>query len=417
LAGPLGARQGPRGLIIAAPSSGAGKTTLTLGLIAALRRAGQQVRPFKVGPDYIDPTYLSAAADGQMCANLDPWAMRAETLARLVGTVRHDEIAIIEGVMGLHDGPGSTAALARATGWPILLVVDAAKSAQTAAAVVEGLALRDQDLAYAGIVFNRVASPRHEAMIHSGLTQDKPVWYLPPRDDLALPSRHLGLHLATELADMAAFLDQAATWATPVVAAAKLAKPATMAAPLRPLTLPESHDQNTQRLAHFGLCFHYPHLQPHAGSIFLPGGYPELALQAIKADPTFLPNLREAAAAGTPIYGECGGFMVLGEAIIDAQGTRHDMAGLLPVITTFAEPKRHLGYREIDLQADTAFGHAGQRWRGHEFHYTKVAWQGDAPPLLHCRDAYGKDLGPQGLRIGNVAGSYLHLIDQVASSH
>jgi len=134
---------------------------VTLGLIAALTRAGIKVHPFKVGPDYIDPTYLSAAAGGEICANLDPWAMSNQTLAGLVATVPLKHLAIVEGVMGLHDGPGSTAALARKTGWPLVLVIDAAKSAQTAAAVAEGLRLRGPDLTFADLIFNRVASPRH----------------------------------------------------------------------------------------------------------------------------------------------------------------------------------------------------------------------------------------------------------------
>ena len=399
---------GPKGLIIAAPSSGAGKTTVTLGLIAALTNAGQKVRPFKVGPDYIDPTYLSAAAGGQVCANLDPWAMQAQMLAKLVSTVAEDEIAIVEGVMGLHDGPGSTAALARQTGWPILLVIDAGKSAQTAAALAEGLALRDPDLTFAGFVFNKVASPRHEAMVRSGLSSETPCWFLSPNTDLALPSRHLGLHQAQEHADLRRFLEAAATWAEPLKAVASLSQGSKLS------TEPQTFSKPNLEFAKFGLTFAYPHLNMPEGTIFLPGGYPELYLEAIKADLTFLPNLRQAAAAGKPIYGECGGFMVLGEAIIDAEGERHEMAGLLPLVTTFADRKRHLGYREIEVASDFALSVKGERWRGHEFHYTQIAWQGEAEPLFHARDAYGADLGPQGLKVGSVAGSYLHLIDKVA---
>lgn len=399
---------GPRGLIIAAPSSGAGKTTVTLGLIAALTKLGQKVRPFKVGPDYIDPTYLSAASGGQVCANLDPWAMQGRTLANLVGTVQEDEVAIVEGVMGLHDGPGSTAALARQTGWPILLVIDAGKSAQTAAALAEGLALRDSDLNFAGFVFNKVASPRHEAMIQSGLRSNTPYWFLPPISDLALPSRHLGLHQADEHEDLQRFLQAAAEWAAPLKTALSLAGASQLAATQRSIAKPKL------KFAEYGLTFAYPHLDLSLATLFLPGGYPELYLDTIKADPTFLPSLKQAAAAGKPIYGECGGFMVLAEAIIDADGTRHEMAGLLPLVTTFADRKRHLGYREIEVASDFALGAKGERWRGHEFHYTQIAWQGEAEPLFHAHDAYGTDLGPQGLKHGSVAGSYLHLIDRVA---
>ena len=398
----------PRGLIVAAPGSGAGKTMVALGLITALTQAGQKVRPFKVGPDYIDPTYLSAAAGGQVCANLDPWAMREEMLASLVGTVAEEEIAIVEGVMGLHDGPGSTAALAQRTGWPILLVIDASNSAQTAAALAEGLALRDPQLTFAGVLFNKVASPRHESLIRAGLRSQMPCWFLPPISDLTLPSRHLGLHRASDHKDLQGFLTQAGKWAAPALGAVKLARSTLL--PTQP------HQLQAAKIpfAEFGLTFAYPHLNLPPDALFLPGGYPELYLGAIQADPHFLPNLKQAAASGRPIYGECGGFMVLGAAIIDAAGIRHDMAGLLPLVTTFADQKLQLGYREMELRFDCACGVQGERWRGHEFHYTQAAWQGAAAPLFQAWDAYGQDLGPQGLKVGSVAGSYLHLIDKVA---
>ncbi len=407
-----------RGLIVAAASSGAGKTSLTLGLIAAFQAAGQRVRPFKVGPDYIDPTYLSAAAGGAACANLDPWAMRPETLARLVASVGPKDLAVVEGVMGLHDGPGSTADLARATGWPLILVVDAAGSAQTAAAVAEGLALRDPDLGIVAAVFNRVASPRHERMIRQGLRSFLPCWCLPRAPDLTLPRRHLGLHLAEEQADLPAFLARAARWAEPLLPLADFANEARTTRSTR-LHGPVQSTSDLvgalgARRADLGLTFAYPHLNVPRGTIFLPGGYPEAYLEAIASDPTFLPDLRAAAAAGVPIYGECGGFMVLGDAIVDAEGKRHDMAGLLPLVTTFAKRTRHLGYREVGVLADFAWGASGQRWRGHEFHYSQIAWQGVGQALFRSRDAHGADLGPQGLKVGSVAGSYLHLIDQRA---
>ena len=397
-----------RGLIIAAPNSGAGKTTITLGLISALTSAGQKVRPFKTGPDYIDPTYLSAAA-GAPCANLDPWAMRRETISRLIGGVKPDEVAIVEGVMGLHDGPGSTAALSRISGWPIILVVDASKSAQTAAAVAEGLVLRDPDLAISGVIFNRVASKRHEALIREALHSDIPSWFLPPEDSLVLPSRHLGLHMADENSDLNRFLLKASEWANPLVEISHLANESVLK-PETPMTFSSIGHPD------LGLCFSYPHMQVPEQSIFLPGGYPELYLDKIKSDQHFLPNLRQAAEAGVPIYGECGGFMVLGEAIIDAQGVRHQMAGLLPLVTTFAKKKRHLGYREIRALTNFSLGSEGEIWRGHEFHYTRIEWQGEAEALFEVNDAYGSSQGLQGLKVGTVAGSYLHLIDIYSSS-
>ena len=388
------------GLIIAAPSSGAGKTTFTLALIHALTQAGQQVQPYKAGPDYIDPTYLSAAAGGTPCLNLDPWAMRPETLANLIYPVG---LAIVEGVMGVHDGPGSTAALARQTGWPLVLVIDAKKSAQTAAALAEGLALRDLDLAFAAFVFNGVASPKHEAMIREGLRSHTPAYFLPYEASLALPSRHLGLHLAEEREDLSQFLEKAAAWVHPALDIVQHAKPSQISG-IPSLTQPKTWPE-------FGLTFAYPHLKIPENTIFLPGGYPELYLDAIKADPTFLPNLRAAAAADVPIYGECGGFMVLGEAIIDTQGKRHEMAGLLPVVTSFENRARHLGYREIEALTDFSLGKEGSKWRGHEFHYTTLVNSGEAEILFNARDVHGTLIGPLGLRLGSVSGSYLHLID------
>ena len=240
------------GLIIAAPSSGAGKTTFTLALIHALRQLGQSVRPYKIGPDYIDPTYLSAAAGSTPCLNLDPWAMRPETLA---AQISGDGLAIVEGVMGLHDGPGSTAALARLTGWPIVLVLDAKKSAQTAAAVAEGLALRDPDLNFAGFVFNGVASAKHEEMIRDGLKQglkqgQSLACFLPHDPSLVLPSRHLGLHLAGEQKGLEAFLDAAATWVQPALCLADLARPDQMNEKISPpVSGPHLGGQTAKNLA------------------------------------------------------------------------------------------------------------------------------------------------------------------------
>ena len=432
------------GLIIAAPASGSGKTILTLALVRTLRRAGIAVASFKVGPDYIDPMF-HARASGRPCINLDSWAMRIETLAGLSDDLSREAALVIgEGVMGLFDGAadgrGSTADLASLFDLPVILVVDARGMAASAAALVEGFTRHRDDVEVAGIIFNRVGSEAHAALLRRACDDRfaQPVLGCVPQDPrLELPERHLGLVQANELPNLDGFLDRAAALVEEHVDLARLrrlARPFGLglygppAQPLRPLG---------QRIAvarDLAFAFAYPAVldgwraagaeimffspladappDPSATAVYLPGGYPELHAARLAANRALLNGLRAAADRGTFIYGECGGFMALGQSLIDRQNQRHAMAGLLPVATSFAEPRLHLGYRRIRLLAPSPLGQGGTTYRGHEFHYASLLEAGSAPPLFDVSDARGQPLGPSGAQVGTVAGSFLHLIDR-----
>ncbi|MBB4268050.1 cobyrinate a,c-diamide synthase [Roseospira visakhapatnamensis] len=444
------------GLVVAAPASNSGKTTVTLALIRALTRRGLRVATAKVGPDYIDPAF-HAAAGGRACVNLDTWAMAPPLLAGLAGGLSQGgtDMILCEGVMGLLDGAtgpgdaahdpgadGSTAALAARLGWPVVLVVDARGMAASAGAVVRGFQAVRPGVTLAGVILTRVGGPRHVETLRAGLralAPDVRVLGALPRDDrLALPSRHLGLVQAGEHTDLAAFLEGAADLAEAhldldalVSLARRGSGAAVSGAPARPLPPP---GQRVAVAADEAFAFAYPAVlngwrgagaeivpfspladdapDARADAVYLPGGYPELHAGRLAANARFLDGLRTAAARGTPVFGECGGYMVLGRGLVDAEGTRHALAGLLPVETSFADRRLHLGYRAVATLGPTPFGPAGTAFRGHEFHFARVlAEEGDAQnALFTARDARGRDLGPRGRRAGPVAGSFVHLI-------
>lgn len=434
------------GLILAAPASGSGKTLVTAGLLRHLRQRGMRVAAAKAGPDFIDPTFL-AAASGAVCVNLDVWAMRPETLAGLVAEVEAAaEIVLCEGVMGLFDGTGaegetgSTAELAKLTGWPVVLVVDARGQGASVAALLRGFAGHRPEVPLAGVIFNRVASERHRALLAGALARYLPdlaiLGALPVDSALALPSRHLGLVPAGEIAAAEAVIERAAARvgaALDIERILGLALPArlggeTELAGIRPLggRVAVARDD--------AFCFTYPTLldgwrragaalaffspladeppDPTADSVYLPGGYPELWAGRLAAGDAFFAGLRRAAAGAKPIYGECGGYMVLGEALIDADGCGRPMAGLLPLVTSFAERRRSLGYRCATLLGESPLGAVGTRFRGHEFHYATTAAEGAVDRLWSMTDAAGADLGVCGLRRGAVFGSFIHMVDR-----
>ncbi|HTH16284.1 MAG TPA: cobyrinate a,c-diamide synthase [Magnetospirillum sp.] len=431
------------GLVLAAPSSGSGKTLVTLGLLAHLAGRGVGVASAKVGPDYIDPAF-HAAATGRPCLNLDAWAMRPESLAGTIGTLSDAELVVCEGVMGLFDGAataegtpaGSTADVAAATGWPVVLVVDGRGMTASAAAVLKGFATFRPDVAIKGVIFNRVAGDKHKRMITEACARACPeveiLGFLPRLEALAVPSRHLGLVQACEHPDLAAFLAAAASAVGEHFAVDRLlalARPSSLGGPARPLLPPLGQRIAVARDAAF--AFAYPALLegwraagaeisffspldgqvPEGDSIYLPGGYPELHAGRLAGHARFLAALRAAAAAGRPIFGECGGYMVLGEGLEDQDGRRHAMAGLLGLETSFARRRLHLGYRQARLAADCPLGPAGAGFRGHEFHYATI--QAEAgEKLFAVADAAGTPLGPAGLHRGSVMASFVHLIDR-----
>jgi len=434
------------GLILAAPASGSGKTTLALGLLRALARRGLRVSPAKTGPDYIDPTFHAAAAK-RTGRNLDPWAMRPATLDALLDTLSRDaDLVLCEGVMGLFDGidargTGSTADLAARTGWPVVLVVDARGLAASAGPLVSGFVRARADLRFAGVVFNRTGGPSHVALLREALALACPdVRYLgavPRATGLQLPERHLGLVPAGETPALEEFLERAADACAAgidleaLVAAAAPARGTTNgdARPLAPLgqRIAVARDAaflfaypatlEGWRAAGAEISFFSPLADeapdPASDAVFLPGGYPELHAGRLAAATRF----KDAVAhhRGT-VYGECGGYMALGAGLVDTGGARHAMLGLLPLETSFAARRLHLGYRAARLPADGPLGRAGETFRGHEFHYATILSEGGEAPLFDLGDARGNPLGSAGRRVGRVAGSFVHLIDRAGLS-
>jgi cobyrinic acid a,c-diamide synthase len=434
-----------RGLIVAASRSGSGKTTVTLGLLAALKQRGIAVRAAKAGPDYIDPGF-HAAATGAASVNLDSWAMPPGLLDALTGEAAQTaELFIVEGVMGLFDGvagppgrTGSTADLARRLCLPVLLVLDVSGQSQTAGAVVRGLAGHDPGVRIAGVVLNRVGSERHRLLVEDAINaQGFPVLGAVPRDaELTLPERHLGLVQAQEHGDLSARLDRLADMVQRHLDLDRIVASATsvmVATPDRHVALPPPG----QRIAvaeDAAFTFVYPHLRedwrrvgaeivtfspladeppPHdCDACWLPGGYPELHAAALANARHFREGLRRFGAT-RPVHGECGGYMVLGEGLEDAHGTRHAMVGLLGHSTSFATRHLHLGYREARLLADSALGRAGSVIRGHEFHYATLISHCADEAFLQLTDAQGQPLGGAGGRRGHVSGTFFHAIAQV----
>ncbi len=455
------------GLVIAAPRSGSGKTTVTLGLLAALQARGIAVAPAKTGPDYIDRTILARAA-GAEAINLDPWAMSPDRLRSLAAThAAGADLLLVEGVMGLFDGAasgaGSTADLATVLDLPVILVVDAERQSQSIAALVHGFATWRPQVRVLGVIVNRAASTRHEVMLRAALAEvDVPLLgVLPRRDTLVLPERHLGLVLPDEVAAFDVVVSRAAEAVSDFVdlnllvalSSALVASPlptsptrgevpagglgedgATHSISTSPI-LGEARREVPPLGQHVAVArddafaFLYPHWladwraagasvsffspladeapDPLADAVFLPGGYPELHAGRIAGNQRFLDGLRQAAARDALIYGECGGFMVLGQTLTDKAGVTHAMAGLLPHDTRIDRPRRVLGYRRLVHAAPLPWPAA---LNGHEFHYSS-ARKTHGTPLFAAADALGTPLDPMGLVQGRVMGSYAHVID------
>ncbi len=434
----------PNGLIISAPASGTGKTTLMLGLLAALRARGLVVQPFKSGPDYIDPAFHRAAS-GRASVNLDSWAMGQARIGGLIGGGGAGaDLILAEGSMGLFDGVaqpgaagcGASADLAALTGWPVVLVLDVSGQAQTAAAVARGLAGFRPGVVVAGVVLNRVASARHEALVRAGMAEaGLPVLgALPRRPSIEMPERHLGLVQAEETPDLDRIIAEAGRFIADnldldaLVGAAAATR---LSGPPQPVRPP---GQRIALARDPAFSFVYPHLldgwrragaevmpfspladqapDPTADCCWLPGGYPELYGGQLAAAGRFRAGLR-AFAATRAVHGECGGYMAMGAALVDKDGLRHEMAGLLGLVTSFAARRMHLGYRLAGLLAPVPGHAAGARLRGHEFHYSTILDQPDMA-LAHVTDANGDPVAETGSRRGLATGTFFHLIAEAA---
>lgn len=372
--------------LIAAPHSGAGKTTVTLALLRALQRSGRRVQPFKCGPDYLDPKHHTLAA-GQESVNLDAFMMTTQHLPEVYQRyTQQADVSIIEGVMGLFDGArkmeGSSAALAALLHVPVILVVDAQAMAYSAAALLYGYKHFFADITLAGVIFNFVNAPSHYRILEEAAADaGVPVLgYLPERADIRIPSRHLGLHTSAEI-DYNAVIEAAADHLSAHINIELLLQQM-----LRPVHPPASatsgssgvlriavakdeafsftYRENIAALSQLGVIHYFSPLTdtelPPADLLYLPGGYPELYLPQLAANTGLLQQLRQYEGR---ILAECGGMMYLGENIIDESGRAWPMTGLLPVSTSMQQPALTIGYREVHI-GDVVF-------KGHEFHFSQ----------------------------------------------
>ena len=429
----------PPGLLISAPSSGTGKTTVMLGLLRALRDDGLEVQPFKSGPDYIDPAFHRAAS-GRASFNLDTWAMDDGLLNGISRQMEGADICIGEGSMGLYDGVatrgqsgfGSSAETAQRMGWPVILVVDVGGQAQSAAATALGFKTYAPDVPFAGVILNRVASPRHERLARVGMDHAgiKVLGVLPRRGDLTLPERHLGLIQAVEHPDLDTAIKGYADFLRDNVDLPAIRRAAMAGVGAASGKLPHPPAQRIALARDAAFSFTYPLLlvgwrisgaeilpfspladeapAADADLVWLPGGYPELHAAQLAQATTYLAGLRKHAAT-KPVHGECGGYMALGQALIDKDGARHDMAGLLGLVTSYEKRKFHLGYRRAVLTQAMAGFAPQQALRGHEFHYSTILDQPDAP-LAEVFDADGNPVPETGSTRGPVTGTFFHLI-------
>lgn len=430
------------GLVVAGVASGVGKTTLSLGLIGALKRRGLTVQPFKVGPDYIDPSQHGQVA-GRPSRNLDSWQVPEAALRELFArAARTADVALVEGVMGLFDGRtgggevGSTAHVAKLLGLPVLLVVDAAKAGRSVAATVVGCKALDSDVEIVGVVLNNVAGARHAEIGREAVERATGIpvlGWLPRNADLRQEERYLGLVPSAERRLPAPFVDRLTALVEEhldlehLVALAEAAPQA-----IEPGGLFPSESVSTRaRIAvaqDEAFSFYYQDsldllsawgadlvpfsplrdqsLPPGIGGIYLGGGFPELFAIDLAVNAPLLASIRSAAQAGLPVYAECGGLMYLQETLVDADGRRHRMTGIVPGQSTLVGKRLTLGYREVTARRDTPIARAGHQLRGHEFHWSVC----DPPPDgLAAYDVHGESPRVEGYAAGNVLASYVHL--------
>ena len=429
------------GLTVSAPSSGAGKTTFTLGLLRVLKNNGVKVQPFKNGPDYIDPTFHECAS-GRKSYNLDTWAMNKEMIKHNISLAKDSDLIVNEGSMGLYDGVslkgamgyGSTAEVSKIFGWPIILVIDIAGQAQSAAATAFGF-MNYQKIPFGGVILNNVGSLRHENLVKVGMKKHgiKVLGSLPRQKKISMPERHLGLVQANEQKNLEEKIEGFANLVknnTDILAIKKLAKsksflrnnleeskpPGKIIAIAKdeafsfiyPHVIEKWKDQGSKIIPFSPLNNESP--EEKVDFIWFPGGYPELHLDKISNANKTKAVLKKLAKK-VRIHGECGGYMVLGKAIIDQKGKYHSMFGLLSLITSFEKRKLHLGYRLAKLKNEKNNFHNSKVLRGHEFHYSTIIQQKDSE-LYEVFDANDIKVKETGSYKGNVSGTFFHFLSE-----
>ncbi|MBI2219220.1 MAG: cobyrinate a,c-diamide synthase [Candidatus Rokubacteria bacterium] len=432
----------PRVLVVAGVSSGVGKTTVTLGLLEALRRRGLTVQAFKAGPDFIDPGFHEVVT-GRPSYNLDGWMCgRDQVLDTVARHAADADLALVEGVMGCFDGvdgtseEGSTAQVAKWLGAPVVLVIDASSQSRSAGAVVLGFERFDPDLPIGAVIANRVAGEVHARWVCDAITSScraVPVGAIRRDEAVALPERHLGLVTAAEgpltrelrrrlaevierSVDLERLLEIAAPVRNPPRASPAAASPPSVRIGVaRDAAFQFYYAENLDLLRAAGaeLVFWSPVTDgelPHVDGLYFGGGYPELHAARLAANANLLKAVRRFAEAGRPIYAECGGLMYLAEAIEDLDGATHPMVGLLPTTVRMRPPRLTLGYTSVVLTAAAPIGSAGTTARGHEFHYSSLNPVPDSVPRVYrVSRRRGGDERAEGYLVGRTLMSYVHL--------
>lgn len=431
-----------KAIVIAGTVSGVGKTTIATGLMGALSRRKLKVQPFKVGPDYIDPTYHTWAS-GVPSRNLDSWLLSQETIIELFHrAMKGKDIAVIEGVMGLFDGrsslkeEGSTAELAKILGAPVILVVDSQKGARSLAAMVKGYQTFDPSLRLGGVILNGIGSDNHfkiccEAIEHyTGVTV---LGYLPRRDDLNLPERHLGLIPTVEGTNNQEFLTRLVGQCESTLKITEILRLSEQISvpEVEPKLFPATPNPTVASIAvarDQAFSFYYQDsldllqaggaellpfspledtaLPRNASGLYLGGGFPELYAAQLADNEPLKQAIRDAVRRGMPVYAECGGLMYLGASLRDLQGRNHAMVGAFAVSSQISSPRLSLGYRTVKALNDGPLLRQGQEVRGHEFHWSVLDEGQDS-----CNAYRVVDKGDyrEGFQRGNLLASYIHL--------
>jgi cobyrinic acid a,c-diamide synthase len=431
-----------KGFLIAGTASGVGKTTVTLAILAAMRRRGLVVQPFKGGPDFLDTGHHTRIA-GRAARNLDTWMLSHEANEEVLRQNAADaDAVVVEGMMGLFDGKdgatetGSSAEIAKLLKLPVVLVLDASKSARSIAAVVLGFEHFDRELPLAGIILNRVASERHFRMLETAIRsacQTPILGWLPREPLISIPERHLGLRTAEESEDHEQQLDRLAALAEEHLHLDALLAlecgldleqaPSLRETPKTTVRIGVARDR--------AFCFYYEDnldllrqhgaeivpfsplldasLPPNLDALYLGGGYPELYAQQLSANTSMLSSIRDFAASDRPVYAECGGMIYLSQRLTAADGTAHNMASVLPLAMEMTSKLVRFGYVTVELTQDCLLGTRGTVLRGHSFHYSRVTNAPTMSTSYRVQYSLSGQQEEEGYSLGNVLASYVHL--------
>ena len=442
--------------VLAGTNSGVGKTTFTLGLMAALQKRGLRVQGYKAGPDYIDPSYHTAVT-GRVSRNLDTWMLTKDAVLEVyMRSSAEADVSVIEGVMGFYDGKdprsnaGSTAELSTVLRAPTILIVNVGKMARSAAAIVKGFQCFDDSVQIAGVLVNHVGSVGHFQLVQTAITQECSIpvlGYLPKREDLRIPDRHLGLIPAIERGELQSLFDELANAVEETVNVDELLAIAAKAPDLparEPVLFRMQEEMRTgiryenERRVKIAIArdaafnFYYPenlelleyygaellYFSPLAGELvpyeadglYLGGGFPEEFAKDLSEHSELIRQVRELVETGIPTFAECGGYMFLTDSITDLHGDTYPMVGLLPEKIVMQARLVALGYREIEALTDSVLLAAGEKARGHEFHYSSAQLTSDSADGLtaayQVSDRFGQKL--DGFVKDNLFASYMH---------